>query len=1483
LVQAFDGYTFALTLREDDEYVLRRAVRDADRVPVLVLTPVCQCPALVTRLEHEYALRAELDPAWAARPLALLRGAAGSALVLEDAGAAPLALAPGQPLAPLPFLELAAAIVQALVRLHSHDIVHKDLKPAHILIDPASGQARLTGFGIAVRMRPLQQAARGAASGSFAYMAPEQTGRMDRAVDTRSDLYALGVTLYQMLTGVLPFVAADPMQWIHCHVAREPVAPTLRLPGIEPALSEIVQKLMAKSAERRYQTAFGLAADLRHCLAEFEAHGRIAAFTLGRHDGVAQLQAPAALVGREAQSALLEQAAGRVAAGGAPELVLLSGPAGTGKSALMAALLQTNGVAGAMLVAGKFDQYQRDIPYATLAQAFRKQVRRLLDQSAAALDGRRRAILEALGPNARLMLDLIPELRLVIGEHEAPAELPPAEAQRRFQSVFRQFLGALADADSLLVLCLDDMQWIDPASLKLLAHLLAHPQVRHLLVLGAYRSGEVAAGHPLALAKDAMHAQGTAVSEVTLAPLRKAEVRELVGAALGCAARRTEHLADLVYAKTGGNPFFTLQFLARLSEHGLLRFDHAGGAWQWDAAAIETREYSDNVVDLMVARLQQLPYSTLELVKLLACLGQHADLACIALVSGMSQQESDECLWPAARLGLVVRDPRAYRFLHERVHEAAYSLIARASLAERHLHIGRLLLAAAAPAALEDQVFGIVNQLNRARAAMRDPAELSRLAQLNFMAGKKARSAIAYESARHYLASAAALTPPDAWLGQPEATFELHFALAECEYLCGHFELADVLFAQLSGHARSPLDQARIALLQLALYQMSGRFERAVAVALDALALFGVRFPVHEAEVAQALAAERAELDRNMAGRPIAALLAAPAAADPATHAISALFSDMGSSVFNARPALYPLLAAKALNLALCGGTTATTCMSYSRYAIVLVAQGAIPDAFAFSELALELARRCAASSERLGRLGFVHGAYIHSWREPVAGSIPILEQAFTACQESGDLPHAGYAAHIATWNSFEAGAALDEVQQRARGYQAFAQQQRNEVLLQLLRCYAQLTLCLQGASGAEGSVDGQGFRAADAFAIFSSAGFGAARARYHLMRQIAAFTFGRYPEALEAAAAAAGEREFFLGSLNEATHYFYHALTVAALYHEAPAVRQAEFGALLALARDKLALWASHCPANFDNRYLLVSAEMARIAGSEMDAMRDYDAAIASARRHGFVQNAALAAELAAAFYRARGADKVALAYAREALLAYRQWGAHGKVRQLERLFPVPHPGPAQRALASLPDSAALHGIDTANGLHFAGADRAFYLQLLDRFRLAQRDAGADLRRALACGAEGEALQRLDTLCGVAANVGADAVEQVAHALAQALAGGLAPAAGCHLAALEATLADTIERLDRYLAVHGAPADPAPPPALLARPGALAGREQLLRMLGDFDGAANDYFESVRASLATLVGPHLLARLSSHIAQYEFEAARLLLAFDER
>ena len=671
---------------------------------------------------------AELDGDWAAQPVELLRREGRLMLVLADPGGEPLERLLGRPMEVAEFLRIAVPLAAAVGRVHARGLIHKDLKPANILVDTASGSVWLTGFGIASRLPREHQAPAPpeVIAGTLAYMAPEQTGRMNRSIDSRSDLYALGVIFYEMLTGALPFTAADPMEWVHCHIARQPVPPDERVAGIPGPLSAIVMKLLAKTAEDRYQTAAGLTIDLQRCLAEWQATGGIAPFPLGPQDASDRLLIPEKLYGREREIDRLLAAFDRVVASGTPELVLVSGYSGIGKSSVVNELHKALVPPRGLFASGKFDQYKRDIPYATLAQAFRSLVRPLLGQSEAELGRWRDALSEALGPNGQLIVNLVPELELVIGKQPPVADLPPQDAQNRFQMVFRRFLGVFARQEHPLALFLDDLQWLDTATLDLLEHLVTHSEVRHLMLVGAYRDNEVGPAHPLMRTLEAIRSAGARVQEIVLAPLGLDDVGRLVADALHCEPERARPLAQLVQEKTGGNPFFAIQFFTALAEEGLLAFDPVAPAWQWDIDRIRAKSYTDNVVDLMAGKLNRLPDETQEALKQLACLGNAAEIATLTMVHGETEAAMHAALWEAVRAGFIIRLESAYTFLHDRIQQAAYSLIPEEQRAEVHLRIGRVLLAGMTADQLAEHLFDVANQFNRGAARLADRDEKAR-------------------------------------------------------------------------------------------------------------------------------------------------------------------------------------------------------------------------------------------------------------------------------------------------------------------------------------------------------------------------------------------------------------------------------------------------------------------------------------------------------------------------------------------------------------------------------------------------------------------------------------------------------------------------------------------------------------------------------------------------------------------------------------
>ena len=1157
-------------------------------------------------------------------------------------------------------------------KLHERGLVHKDIKPVNLLVNHNTGSVKLTGFGIASRLPRERQAPAPPEfiAGTLAYMAPEQTGRMNRSVDSRSDLYALGISFYQMLTGALPFTASDPMEWVHCHLARQPVPPSKRLTDVPVALSDIIMKLLAKAAEDRYQTVAGLESDLRRCLGDWEHQGHIDDFPPGQRDIPDRLLIPEKLYGRESEVNTLLAAFERIVQSGAPELVLVSGYSGVGKSSVVNELHKALVPPRGLFASGKFDQYKRDVPYATLAQAFQGLIRSLLGKSEAELASWRAVLVEALNPNGRLMTDLVPELELIIGGQPLVPELPPQDALRRFQLVFRRLIGVFARPEHPLALFLDDLQWLDAATLNLLEDLLTHSDLQHLMLIGAYRDNEVTSAHPLMRRLNAIRGAGGKVAEITLAPLGREHVGQLVADALRCELERSTPLARLVGEKTGGNPFFVVQFISALAAEEMLTFDHATAKWSWDIDRIRAKGYTDNVVELMIGKLNRVPAETKKALQQLACLGNAAEVTTLSIVLASSVEEVHGALWPAVREELVERPGGVYRFIHDRVHEAAYSLIPEEGRAAAHLRIGRLIASRTPPEERQDAIFEIVNQLNRGSHLITSAEERVRVAELNLMAGRRAKLSTAYVSALSYLATARALLTQESWTDSYELIFSIESLLAECELLTADTVAAENRLSMLSERAKSAHDIARVTRLLLTLYQVMDRSDRAVEVCLEYLRRIGTDWS--SSPTSDEAKREYDRIWSQLGNRQIEELIDLPLMTNPEVLDTMDVLAEVVTPAKCSNLNLLSLVACRMVNLSLQHGNSDSSCFGYVWFAIVAgPCFDNYTDGFRFGRLGFELVEKCGFARYQ-ARTYMCFANIVMPWAKHARTGRDLIHRAFDVANRMGDLTFTAYCRDELISNFLTVGDPLPEVQREAEDALAFVRKARFGLIIDILLGQVGFVRTLRGLTSTFGCFDDDSFNEFQFECRLASApALMLAEFWYFVRKTQARFIAGDNASAVEAALR--GQRLLWTSpsQFETAELHFYSALSHAASWDSAsPDQRQKHFETLTAHHR-QLEIWAANCSENFENRAALVGAEIARINGRDTDAMRLYEQAIRSAHANGFVHNEALANELAARFYKARGFDKIADTYLRDARDCYLQWGADGKVRQLDVLYP--------------------------------------------------------------------------------------------------------------------------------------------------------------------------------------------------------------------
>ncbi|MCW5658743.1 MAG: AAA family ATPase [Burkholderiaceae bacterium] len=1282
------------TVHQDDGFVLCRGQAAAGRTPhppsVLVLMPASDRPApdRIRLLEHEFGFRSDLEPTWAIRPLALGQLQGRTTLILEDPLGEPLSRhlerqplrraltdqPPAEPAMELgTFLGFAVSLAAALGEVHRRGIIHKNVKPLNIFVNATTHHVWLTGFGIASRLQRERQSPGPPEmiAGTLAYIAPEQTGRMNRSVDARSDLYAVGVTLYEMLIGSLPFAASDPMEWVHCHIARQPISPRERIPSVPATVSAIVMKLLAKTAEDRYQTAAGLERDLRRCLSQFEGKGFVDEFPLGDGDVPDRLLIPERLYGRDRDVEALLDASERIAKEGTPELILLSGYAGIGKSSLVGELNKVLAPPSGMVFAGKFDQYKRDIPYATWAQVLRGLVRALLASSDRELTQWHEVIRSALGPNAQLIVSLVPELKLIIGESQAVPELPPLDAQRRFSNVFKRFLGVFTRPGRPLVLFLDDLQWLDIASLALLEDLLRDPDVRHILVIGAYRDNEVTATDALARTLDSVRNAGGIVRSIRLAPLSQDHMAQLIADALRSDRARTSLLAALIHQKTEGNPFFAIQFLTELVEEDLLRFDPSVSEWRWDLSCIHAKDFADNVIELMVEKLARLAKRTKAHMQQLACLGSSAAEEFLAMCCEVPQEQLYDELAQALHADLIQYSDGRYRFVHDRVREATYSLVPAGRRAAAHLRIGKILAGQTGFDKQSNALFEVANQLNLGVALITGRKDRLQVARIDLAAGKHAKESSAYSAALAYLRTGSSLLPEgsDAEVAELKFEFELHSA--DCEVCLGALDQAGNRLTALANRVEGVAQRCAVARRRVELHAMLGASDRAIDIGLDCLRHVGIDWPLNPtSEVV------RAEYDRiwsALGGSAIEDLVDLPLMEDQESLAVLDVLAVLTLPAMLNNENLHALNVSTAVSLSLQRGNSHAAPHAYAAMALISGARfGQHAVAYRLAKAACQLVED--RGLNHFGGKVYWNFAVLVPWTRPLEFAIDPVHRAFQLSKEQGNPASAAHTSRILIFFLLALGHPLDQVELEAE--KALESTSPFGSFLERVSAPLALIRSLRGKTSRFGSLDDGSF-AESAFEqrLTGDPRLALLECYYWIRKLQARFLANDYVAAAEAASKAetwyATSAVLRLFLVEMADFCFFAALARAACCLPLGPDPYSKHRDAIHQHHVALHTWAETCPENFSDRAALVGAEIARVEGRPLDAMDLYEQAIQLARTSKLVHNEAIACETAARFYAMRGNETNARAHLNSARFAYLRWGADGKVRQLDALHP--------------------------------------------------------------------------------------------------------------------------------------------------------------------------------------------------------------------
>jgi predicted ATPase/signal transduction histidine kinase len=1292
---ALSGYQFDRVLYTGTRTLVYRGQRESDNQSVVIKFLRNEYPTFSELLQfrNQYTIAKNLNIPGIIRPESLEPYGNSYALVMEDGGGISLReYSHTHTLELTEVLVIALQLANILHNLHANRVIHKDIKPANILIHPDTKQVKLIDFSIASLLPKETQEIKNpnGLEGTLAYLAPEQTGRMNRGIDYRSDFYALGVTLFELFAGQLPFESDDAMELVHSHIAKQP--PSLSEFNISKAISAIVMKLMTKNAEDRYQSALGLKYDLEICLNQLKKTGTIEPFEIGTRDVCDRFIIPEKLYGRETEVQTLLNAFERVSQGSS-ELMLVAGFSGIGKTAVVNEVHKPIVRQRGYFIKGKFDQFNRNIPFSAWVQAFRDLMGQVLSESHAQLATWKAKILQAVGENGQVIIDVIPELEHLIGKQPSVPELSGSAAQNRFNLLFQKFIQVFTTPEHPLVMFLDDLQWADSASLNLLSLLMSETRSGYLLILGAYRDNEVFPAHPLMLTLENIEKAHCVVNTITLEPLTETTVNQFVADTLSCSAELAKPLTELVYRKTKGNPFFTTQFLKALYEEGWIEFQRDLGYWQCELTVVRQLALTDDVVEFMAQQLQKLPVETQAVLKLAACIGNQFDLRTLALVSERSQTDAATALWKALQEGLVIPQNEVYkfyvgnesqkttaklvenvtyRFLHDRVQQAAYSLIPEAQKQANHWQIGQLLLTELPQKEQIDRIFDIANQLNLGKTTSSSPAQKKQLAQLNLQAGQKAKLSAAYQAAHNYYEIGIDLLPIETWQTDYSLMYDLHQNAAEVAYLCGNFDRAEALYPIALKQAKIPLDKAMIYRVQMTQYQLQGRNAEAIVIQRQSLQLLGWSMPTDPEKIQASLDEQIATVNRFLDQQTIESILDLAKMTDENTAEILRILQILFYAAWlDGQPTLALLALAKMTTLSLQYGNSEMSPFGYVGYGLILNSLlKKAAQAHQFGCMAVQLCEQFDNADVR-GMTNFLFAADVHSWSRPLREADTYYDNAFKYGMDAGNWLTVGFMMMQSGSDRLTYGKNLNELYAIVQTHTDFLRRIKSlENLDALIVGVLQPIRQLLGLTNTPFSFDDESFSESDYLQRYSNAPYHLAW--FYSVKIRHTYLFEGTSTYLDLIPKLSIIETTISSHAKVPSSVFYVILMHLALVEGAKNEAQCqEYWQAIEPLEERLNRWEKDCPENIRHKCLLIQAEKARLSGQKAKAIECYEQAIVQAQVQGYSYEAALANELAAKFYLNWGKEKVASGYMQDAYYCYAKWGAKAKTDDLEKCYP--------------------------------------------------------------------------------------------------------------------------------------------------------------------------------------------------------------------